>query len=143
VIAADDCALKFCPRSIFRGRGLKGKAACTQLKDASVFQGDGRNNLISDTSGDDVIHGAQADDLIRISDGNDTILYGKGDGYDVITDWANSENEHDTSILTDINSDDVEPSRVGGDLILTAEYVDFTNFYPVGTGDWSTAPIAL
>jgi Ca2+-binding RTX toxin-like protein len=112
----------------------------TQLKDASVFQGDGHNNVISDTSGDDVIHGAQGDDLIHLGAGNDTLLYGKGDGYDVVTDSSNSASERDTFILTDVNSDDVELSRAGSDLILTVkstgEYVDFANFYPVGTGDW-------
>jgi Ca2+-binding RTX toxin-like protein len=112
----------------------------TQLKDASVFQGDGHNNVISDTPGDDVIHGAQGDDLIHLGAGNDTLLYGKGDGYDVVTDSSNSASERDTFILTDVNSDDVELSRAGSDLILTVkstgEYVDFANFYPVGTGDW-------
>ena len=115
----------------------------TQLKDASVFHGDGHNNAINDSSGNDVIHGAQGDDLIRISGGNDTILYGKGDGYDVVTDWSNSPTERDTLILTDIDSGDVELSRVGGDLILTVkstgEYVDFAGFFPVGTGDWNSS----
>ena len=113
----------------------------THIKDASIFQGDGHNNAIYDLAGDDVIHGAQGDDLIHIGSGNDTILYGKGDGYDVVTDSSNSPTEHDTFILTDINSNDVELSRVGGDLILTVkstgEYVDFAGFFPVGTGDWN------
>jgi Ca2+-binding RTX toxin-like protein len=114
----------------------------THIANASVWQGDGHNNLINDSSGDDVIHAAQGDDLIHIGSGNDTILYGKGDGYDVITDSSNSASERDTLILTDINSSDVELSRVGGDLILTmkstGEYIDFAGFFPVGTGDWST-----
>ncbi len=112
----------------------------THIANASVWQGDGHNNVINDSSGDDVIHGAQGDDLIHIGGGNDTILYGKGDGYDVVTDSSNSPTEHDTFILTDINSDDVELSRVGGDLILTVkstgEYVDFAGFFPMGTGGW-------
>jgi Ca2+-binding RTX toxin-like protein len=112
----------------------------THIKNASVFQGDGHSNAIYDSAGDDVIHGAQGDDLIHLGGGNDTILYGKGDGYDVVTDSSNSPTEHDTFILTDINSNDVELSRVGGDLILTVkstgEYVDFAGFFPMGTGGW-------
>jgi hypothetical protein len=113
----------------------------THIKNASVFQGDGHSNAIYDSAGDDVIHGAQGDDLIHLGGGNDTILYGKGDSYDVVTDSSNSPTEHDTFILTDINSNDVELSRVGGDLILTVkstgEYVDFAGFFPMGTGDWN------
>lgn len=115
------------------------------IRDASVYQGDGHNHVISDSALDDVIHGALGDDLIRLGGGNDTVLYGKGDGYDVITVSSNSASEHDTFILTDINSDDVELSRVASDLIptvkSTGEYVDFANFFPTNTGDWSsTAP---
>jgi hypothetical protein len=94
---------------------------------------DGRNRLLFAASGDD---------LIRISGGNDIILHGKGDGYDVVTDSSNLPTEHDTLILTDINSGDVVLSRVASDLILTVkstgEYIDFTNFYPTNTGDWDS-----
>jgi Ca2+-binding RTX toxin-like protein len=68
-----------------------------QIKDASVYQGDGHNNVIGDSGGNDVIHGASGDDLIHLGGGNDTILYGRGDGYDVITDSSNFATEHDTS----------------------------------------------
>ena len=115
----------------------------TQIKNASIYQGDGHANSILDSSGNDVIHGGQGDDYIRIGGGNDTILYGKGDGYDIIDDSSTLLAEHDKFVLTDLNSNDVELSRVGGHLILTVkstgEYVDFKNFFPSGTGDWATS----
>ena len=114
----------------------------TQIKDASVFRGDGHNNTILDSSSDDVIHGSQGDDYIRIGAGNDKILYGKGDGYDIVDDSSNSPSEHDTLVLTDLNSSDIQLSRVGGHLVLTVketgEYVDFVNFFPGNAGVWST-----
>ena len=114
----------------------------TQIKDASVFRGDGHNNTIFDSASDDVIYGSQGDDYIRIGAGNDKILYGKGDGYDIVNDSSTSPAEHDTLVLTDINASDIQLSRVGGHLILTVkstgEYVDFDDFFPVDTGDWNT-----
>jgi Ca2+-binding RTX toxin-like protein len=114
----------------------------TQIKNASIYQGDGHANAILDSAGNDVIHGGQGDDYIRIGTGNDTILWGKGDGYDIIDDSSGSLAEHDKFVLTDLNSSDVELSRVGPHLILTVkstgEYVDFKNFFPYGTGDWAT-----
>ncbi len=105
----------------------------TQIKNASIYQGDGHANAILDSASDDVIHGGKGDDYIRIGGGNDTILYGKGDGYDIIDDSSNSTTFHDKFVLTDLNSNDVELSRVGAHLILTVkstgEYVDFRNFF--------------
>jgi Ca2+-binding RTX toxin-like protein len=116
-----------------------------QIKDASVYQGDGHGNFITDSASDDVIHGGQGDDLIQISGGNDTILYGKGDGYDVVTDLSSAPTDHDTFVLTDLNPGDIQLSHQGTDLVLTVksngEYVDFVNFFPFSTADWnSTAP---
>ncbi|MGQ0685617.1 calcium-binding protein [Bradyrhizobium sp.] len=113
-----------------------------QIKDASVYQGDGHANSIIDSALNDVIRGGQGDDYIRIGAGNDTVLYSKGDGYDIIDDSSTSTAEHDKFVLTDLNSSDVELSRVGSHLILTVkatgEYVDFQNFFPSSTGDWNT-----
>jgi Ca2+-binding RTX toxin-like protein len=114
-----------------------------QIKNTSVYQGDGHANAIFDSGADDVIRGGQGDDYIRISEGSDTILYGKGDGYDIIEDLSNSPTPRDKFVLTDLNSNDVELSRNGSHLILTVkstgEYVDFANFFPTNTGDWSTS----
>jgi Ca2+-binding RTX toxin-like protein len=114
----------------------------SQIKNATVYRGDGHNNFIHDSDGDDVIHGAQGDDLIHIGGGNDTILYGKGDGYDIVDDSSTSPTEHDKFVLTDLNPEDIQLSRAGSHLILTVkatgEYVDFTNFFPGNTGDWDT-----
>jgi Ca2+-binding RTX toxin-like protein len=115
----------------------------SQLASASIFQGDGHNNVIRDSNGNDVIHGGTGDDQIFITGGNDTILYGKGDGYDIVSDNSGIRSEVDTFVLTDLNPGDVQLSRVGGSLILTVtsngQYVDFTNFFPTNTGDWDTS----
>jgi Ca2+-binding RTX toxin-like protein len=135
--------------SFFSGQGIEvlrfadgTEWSRTQIKDASVYRGDGHNNVILDSSADDVIHGRQGDDYIRIGVGNDKILYGKGDGYDIVNDSSSSKTEHDTLVLTDLNSDDVQLSRVGTHLFLTVkstgEYIDFDNFFPGNISDWST-----
>ncbi|OAF14276.1 hypothetical protein AYJ54_42725 [Bradyrhizobium centrolobii] len=115
----------------------------TQLKNSSIYRGDGHNNSIADSGSDDVIRGAKGDDYIRISEGSDTILYSKGDGYDVVHDTSGQVSERDTFVLTDLNPGDVELSRVGSHLLLkikaTGEYVDFDNFFPTNTGDWATS----
>ncbi|MBR1190231.1 calcium-binding protein [Bradyrhizobium sp. AUGA SZCCT0160] len=111
----------------------------TQIKDASVYQGDGHGNVIIDSASDDVIHGGQGDDVIQLSAGNDTIFYGKGDGYDIVSDLSNSPTEHGRLVLTDLNASDIELSRAGSHLFVTVkstgEYVDFTNFFY--SGDWN------
>ncbi|MGJ5182003.1 calcium-binding protein, partial [Bradyrhizobium oligotrophicum] len=114
----------------------------TQIAHASVYRGDGHSNAIYDSSSDDVIHGGKGDDFIRISGGNDTIFYAKGDGYDVVDDSSGVKSENDRLVLTDLNAADIELSRVGGHLVLTVkatgEYIDFDNFFPGNTADWAT-----
>ncbi|MCK1331317.1 hypothetical protein IVB57_23620 [Bradyrhizobium sp. CW9] len=111
----------------------------SQLAGASVFRGDGHNNVISDSGGHDVIRGGKGDDYIRISGGSDTILYSKGDGYDIVHDTLGPVSERDTFVLTDLNASDIQLSRVGGHLLLTVkstgEYIDFDNFFPNNSAD--------
>jgi Ca2+-binding RTX toxin-like protein len=115
----------------------------TQLKNVSLYRGDGHNNSIADSGADDVIHGGKGDDYIRISEGNDTILYGKGDGYDIVHDTSGRLSEHDIFVLTDLNPQDIELSRVGSHLLLTVkstgEYVDFDDFFPSNAANWTTS----
>ena len=107
----------------------------TQIKSVSVYRGDdGYNNSIIDSAGDDVIYGGPGNDYIQIGYGNDTILYSKGDGYDVVhSPILDGQDGYDTFVLTDLNPDDIELSRVGTHLLLTVkstgEYVDFDNFF--------------
>ncbi|EJN08763.1 Ca2+-binding protein, RTX toxin [Bradyrhizobium sp. YR681] len=119
----------------------------TQLKSFSVFRGDGQNNYIADSGSHDVIRGGKGDDYITISGGNDTIFYSKGDGYDVVHDTIGQVSDHDTFVLTDLNADDIQLSRVGGHLLLTVkstgEYVDFDNFFPNNSGDRTTKNIDI
>ncbi|QOZ75368.1 hypothetical protein XH83_07890 [Bradyrhizobium sp. CCBAU 53351] len=119
----------------------------SQLAGASVFRGDGHNNVISDSGSHDVIRGGKGDDYIRISGGNDTILYSKGDGYDIVHDTLDRISEHDTLVLTDLNASDIELSRVGGHLLLkvksTGEYIDFDNFFPNNSADWTTKNVDI
>ncbi|WP_084462338.1 calcium-binding protein [Bradyrhizobium sp. WSM1417] len=115
----------------------------TQLKNVSVYRGDGHNNYIADSGSDDILRGGKGDDYIQIGGGNDTILYSKGDGYDIVHDASGVRSEQDTFVLTDLNPDDIELTRVGAQLLLTVkstgEYVDFDWFFPTNTGDWATS----
>jgi Ca2+-binding RTX toxin-like protein len=119
----------------------------TQLKNVSVFRGDGQNNYIADSGAHDVIRGGKGDDYITISGGNDTIFYSKGDGYDVVHDTIGQISDHDTFVLADLNAGDIELSRVGGHLLLTVkstgEYVDFDNFFPNNRLDSTTKNIDI
>ncbi|MGT2440863.1 calcium-binding protein [Bradyrhizobium betae] len=119
----------------------------SQLAGASVFRGDGHNDVISDSGAHDVIRGGKGDDYIRISGGNDTILYSKGDGYDIVHDTLGQVSEHDTFVLADLNANDIQLSRVGLHLVLTVkstgEYVDFDNFFPSNSGESQTKNIDI
>ncbi len=115
----------------------------TQIKDASLFKGDGHNNLIQDSSLDDVIYGGGGDDLIQISQGNDTILYAKGDGCDVIQDRDLGNSGREVFQLTDLNASDIELSRIGSDGLkltvkATGEYVQFDQFFTRVGSEWPT-----
>jgi Ca2+-binding RTX toxin-like protein len=47
------------------------------------------------------------------------VIYGRGDGNDVIDHTSSSLTERDTLVLTDLNPEDVVFSRVGDDLLVT------------------------
>ncbi|MDF0585064.1 calcium-binding protein, partial [Bradyrhizobium yuanmingense] len=119
----------------------------SQIASVSVFRGDGHNNAIADSGSHDVIRGGKGDDYITISGGSDTILYSKGDGYDVVHDTIGQISERDTFVLTDLNANDIQLSRVGSHLLLTVkstgEYVDFDNFFPSNSGDRQTKSIDI
>ncbi|MCA1522853.1 hypothetical protein I6F14_33510, partial [Bradyrhizobium sp. IC3069] len=119
----------------------------SQIASVSVFRGDGHNNAIADSGSHDVIRGGKGDDYIAISGGSDTILYSKGDGYDVVHDTIGQISERDTFVLTDLNANDIQLSRVGSHLLLTVkstgEYVDFDNFFPNNSGDRQTKNIDI
>jgi Ca2+-binding RTX toxin-like protein len=103
------------------------------IRKLTTTVGDGRNNLIQDSVLDDVIQAGQGDDQINISAGSDTIIWGRGDGYDTIVDQSGLKAEQDKLILAGLSPDDVEFSRVGRALVIkiltTGEYIADANFF--------------
>ena len=91
------------------------------IRNFTTTVGDGRNNLVVDTSQDDVLRGGSGHDTIRISGGNDIILYGAGDGFDLIDDITGAAGERDTLILVGLMPADVEFSRNGDHLLITVK----------------------
>ena len=75
---------------------------------------------------------ARASDRVYGGSGDDTYIYAKGDGNDIINNYDTSSNKQDTLRFTDINADDVKVSRSGGDLKLTitgGEVITIRNFF--------------
>lgn len=99
----------------------------------STTVGDGGDNLIVDTTGNDILHGGKCDDVIRYGGGSDTIIYGAGDGFDLIEDTSGSTTEKDTLTLAGLAPSDVRLSRVGDmlrvEIVATREYVDDKWFF--------------
>ena len=49
-----------------------------------VFEGTPGDNANYDSSGNDIIHGCKGHDYVRFNGGNDTVLYARGDGSDLV-----------------------------------------------------------
>ncbi|MFC3321665.1 calcium-binding protein [Mesorhizobium cantuariense] len=104
-----------------------------------------RDFLQNDNMWNQTFDGGQGDDVIAsaasywqvwdrgLSNGNDTFIYRHGDGNDFIVDGSHSTTEVDTLRLIDIDSDDVELSRVGDDLLVkdlvTGQIITNARFY--------------
>ncbi len=88
---------------------------------------------IADSDLDDVIIGNELDNEISISEGNDTIIFGTGDGSDTIYDRSGDKAEIDTLKLTDWTPDQVELIHQGRALIVkniaTGETLTDAYFY--------------
>ncbi|RWI50097.1 MAG: hypothetical protein EOR16_31090 [Mesorhizobium sp.] len=91
--------------------------------------GDGSDYLRDWGTEDDVFDGGKGDDIILANHGrgtvfdwsntgNDTFIYRLGDGNDIISDGSQSLTETDRLVLADINSDEVELSYSGINLII-------------------------
>lgn len=101
---------------------------------ADTLRGDAGNNdiygfdgidIILGFDGDDVIVGGLGDDILyggisgeQATTGNDTYVWSKGDGNDIVSDDGTSLVEVDTLRLTDVASDDVSLTRSGTHLLL-------------------------
>ncbi len=87
----------------------------------------GGNDALYGYAGNDYFHGGEGDDTLwggtnnTANNGNDTYVWSKGDGNDVISDWSRSLTETDTLRLLDVTSDDVSLTRTSGnnDQVLT------------------------
>ncbi|MDX8496418.1 calcium-binding protein, partial [Mesorhizobium sp. VK22B] len=104
-----------------------------QIRGLTTSVGDGRDNLVQDTAGNDVLQGGKGHDKIRISGGNDKILYAAGDGFDVINDTSGVKTENDRLVLANIMPSDVELSRAGDALLIkilaTGEVITDQSFF--------------
>ncbi|GKX53802.1 hypothetical protein SOASR029_41110 [Budvicia aquatica] len=74
--------------------------------------GDAGNDWIIANEGDDLLVGGTGDDNLMGGSGSDIYLFSRGDGQDVITDmaWSEDSNSQDTDILR--FSDDIFPADV-------------------------------
>ncbi|MEI9425139.1 hypothetical protein O7A70_28665 [Mesorhizobium sp. Cs1299R1N1] len=116
------------------------------IRSHTTTVGDGRDNLVQDSALNDVLQGGRGDDEIRISGGNDTILYAAGDGFDFINDTSGVKTEVDRLVLANMMPSDVELSRVGNALTIkilaTGEVVTDQMFFyqsgaPYQLNDWN------
>lgn len=121
-----------------------------QLQQTWVTGSSSRDNLQSNEVWDQTFDGGTGDDVIvsastrgaanqGTANGNDTFIYRSGDGNDLIFDGSHSQSEIDRLLLSDLNPDDVELSRIGLDLhvrVLATDHVIINEgFY----WNWSSA----
>ncbi|MEP5758384.1 MAG: calcium-binding protein [Litoreibacter sp.] len=69
-----------------------------------------RGVTLTDTAGDDTLQGGSYDDVLHGTVGNDTYIWGSGQGNDVIDEEGNSS-DVDRLILTNLNQDDIRLLR--------------------------------
>ncbi|MGR9148099.1 calcium-binding protein [Rhizobium leguminosarum] len=94
---------------------------------------DAGSSQINDSALDDIIHGTSNHEEIRISGGNDTILYSEGDGFDIITDTSGNAAEKDVLNLGQLSPSDIELSRIDDALFVkilsSGEYITDRYFF--------------
>lgn len=105
-----------------------------QMASRVILGGTDGNDILYGTDGDDQFRGDGGADIFHSWLGNDTFIYGAGDGNDVIRDGASSTAEVDTLRLTGLNASDIELTRSGNDLLIeilaTGEIIeDDEHFY--------------
>lgn len=94
------------------------------------------NQMLTGTTGDDVLDGGPGDDLILGGPGSDTYLYSSGDGNDYIDDGVDEAGDIDLLVFTDLNASDIAAFRIGKDLQIV---IDATG-ESIGVGNqWSNA----
>ncbi|MFZ5659601.1 MAG: putative Ig domain-containing protein [Pseudomonadota bacterium] len=125
-----------------------------------VIRGQSGNDTLVGQAGDDVIEGGAGDDVLLglkegdwIPDsGNDTYLFGRGDGKDIVIDKDWSVGISDTlQFKADIAPADIRVKREGKDLVLTIEGTEdqvtlrsyFDVFWPDANGHYLIERIAF
>ena len=102
----------------------------------SAIFGDENDNVIDTTSLDDTVIGGLGNDTINSEDGNDTFVYSKGDGNDVVREDSDSSSYTDRFVFTDINPEEVVLSREGTDLFV--DVIDTGHRIEIKWQFWST-----
>lgn len=101
-------------------------------KESEVTRNDLIESLLSvrGTAANDKLYGSRFTDYFVGDKGNDTLTGGfgddiyvfkKGDGQDIINDYDYTKGNSDTLRLDDYNSNEVTMSRVGSDLVISAQ----------------------
>ena len=93
-------------------RGSLGNDDFNSFDYGENFFGFDGNDTLSSGEGDDHLTGGLGVDLLKGGAGNDTYYWSKGDGNDTIDETGTSLTEIDTLVLTDVNSDMVELTRI-------------------------------
>jgi Ca2+-binding RTX toxin-like protein len=79
---------------------------------SEVFKGKEGDDNLSGAGGDDHFTGGLGNDILKGGNGNDTYYWSKGDGNDTIDETGTALTEADTLVLTDVDSDAVELTRI-------------------------------
>jgi Ca2+-binding RTX toxin-like protein len=119
-----------------------------QIQQNAWFRGtDGRDFIEPFSNLNDTFEGGKGDDIIhsgyQSASGNDTFLYSRGDGNDVIREqtWKSfSSSETDTLKLTDIDSSDIQLTKSGNDLLVKILSTNETITILGQFGDGADAP---
>ncbi|MGY3496334.1 calcium-binding protein [Bradyrhizobium sp. USDA 4502] len=90
------------------------------INSAGWIRGTAGNETLNGTGWNDTFQGGLGDDTFNSGAGSDTYAYARGDGNDYINDESGSTADVDVLRFTDINPDDLTLSRVGVNLVATA-----------------------
>lgn len=107
-------------------------------KTAPIYGTDG-NETINGTSGDDIIDSLAGDDYLCGCDGEDTYIFGKGYGNDIISEWGS---DHSFVEFKDVNSDEITIS-VDNSQSLVITINDAEDSIKFGSWSWSSSTYTL
>ena len=98
----------------------------------SLYGGVG-NDILNGGTGNDILDGGVGNDTLTGGTGNDTYVFSRGYGQDSITENDTTAGNADVLKLTDINSNEVNISRTGNNLVLnvagTTDKVTVNNYF--------------